>query len=181
MENIRKKILLWKAGLTGRDTVLEEIWRTYHPKLQVYVRNFGYGIPDESDMVSEILLKVFEKLHSYNARYAFSTWIYTLARNTVIDRMRKDRPEQGNIEEREPWHERTPEALEMENTEQALIRDAVAELNSANRELIYLHYYEELGYRDISRITGIPEGTIKYRMSESRKILKKKLERSFVS
>lgn len=68
----------------------------------------------------------------------------------------------------------------IKNAEQDYIREAVEDLDPVDRELIYLHFYEELKYREISQITGMPEGTIKYRMSENKKNLKKKLERSLV-
>lgn len=163
--------------MISKEKLLEEIWKNYHSRLQVYVLNFYKGDEDVTDVVSEILLKAFEKIHTYNSSYAFSTWIYSLARHSAIDLMRKKRVLGDSLSGLESSDTYSPEILQMKSTERELIRQSVTELDSRDREIVFLHFYEELNYKDISEITGLPEGTIKYRMSEIRKKLKPILER----
>lgn len=177
MEKIKRTFLLWKFGLTSKESLFQEIWTLYHSRLQVYILNLYQGDEDVTDVVSEILLKTFEKIHTYNSSYAFSTWIYSLARYFVIDLMRKKRVSGESLSGLEFTDTYSPEILQMKSVERDLIRQAVSELDSVDREMVFLHFYEELKYKDISEITGIPEGTIKYRMSESRKKLKPVLKR----
>lgn len=173
MEKIKELFLNNK-----RDQLLEEIWITYHPKLQVYLKQLFPYIDDAEDRVSEILIKVFDKLDKYNPEYAFSTWIYRIARNSQIDEIRKATIKSVNIDDYEFKSESTPEADIIKDYEFNSIREAIKTLESYERELIYLYYYEEQTYREIADITGIPTGTLKFRMSCSRKKIKSILERS---
>lgn len=151
---------------------------TYHPKLQVYLKQMFPKIIDQEDRASEILLKVFDKLDSYNDKYALSTWIYRIARNSQIDEIRKANIKSVDIEDHVISDLVTPEELYFKNHDYNQIKGIISKLEPYERELIYLYYYEEQNYREISQITGIPEGTLKYRMFCSRKKIKSMIERS---
>jgi len=163
-----------------RGELFQAIWERYHPRLQVYFSRSHSGFLETEDMVSEILLYVFESIGTYNSRYAFSTWIYRVARNRFIDRIRKKEIPKEEIREDFPEEGETPESLMIKGEEERLVRDAVARLSETDRELVFFHFYENMKLREISTITGIPVGTVKYRMSEIRKGMKRDLERSFV-
>ena len=180
MDNIEAKFDLWKKKQLEKDTLMEAVWIHYHPRIQTYVQNFlSYGA-DVSDIASEILLRIFEKLSTYKRSYAFSTWVYSVARHFLLDYLRKNNQSREILDDQVVSEEPSPEMVCQYNNEVFLIRRAVRELNPKDRELIFLCFYEGLKYSEISRITGIPEGTIKYRMSECRKKLRIKLERSLV-
>ncbi len=175
----------WNAG-AGRnkkrlkENLIREIWCHYHPRLQVFLSS----LPGEEreDRVSEILLKVFESLEKYNPEYAFSTWLYRIARNDQIDRYRRKSPRLVEWQEEihSPEEERdTPEKIVLHETEKELIREAIETLRADDRELLYLAGYEELPYREISQIIGRPVGTIKYEMHRIRKELKSILKEDF--
>lgn len=179
MDQIREQFLKWEADKQNQHyaDLIQNIWEVYHPKLQVYCSQF-YHLEENSDLVSDILLHVFESINSYKSQFSFSTWIYTVARNYIIDRLRRKTLHAENIDDHMLGNENTPESILLKNSEQEMVRHAVDLLKPADRELIYLHFYEKLKYREIARITGMAEGTIKYRMSENKKILKKNLQRS---
>ena len=180
MEPIKEIFLLWRKTnqQKHRNRLLREIWKVYHPKLQTYVRNFQHGRGD-LDLVSDILIHAFECVESYNSSYAFSTWIYSLARHYLIDRIRKNSiPVDTRVEDYESTDHHSPESILMKETQKQLIRDSVSKLPSLDKELVFLHFYEEMKYKDMALVTGIPVGTIKFRMFEVRKILKEDLERS---
>jgi len=148
--------------------------------LQVYLSKFSGETKDFSDSASDILLYIFESIHKYNGKNSFSTWLYTIARNKTIDQIRTKQIQTIDFSEFEPSHPNNPEGIYLEKIEKKRIKIAIERLSNRNQELIFLHFYEGLTYKEISNITGIPEGTVKYRMSESRKALKKDLERSLV-
>ena len=172
---------MWESSKMDKNyrDLIQNIWEVYHPKLQVYISQF-YHQGENADLASDILLHVFEGINRYKSRFSFSTWIYTVARNYIVDQLRKKTLHAENIDDHMPGNENTPESILLKNSEQEMVRNAVGLLQPADRELIYLHFYEALKYREIAQITGMAEGTIKYRMSENKKILKKKLERSLV-
>jgi len=182
MDRMGKYLNMWlsKKNSKSRDLLFQEIWSTYHPKLQVYIKQFSQSDYDHRDRASEILLKVFESIEKYNRKYSLSTWIYTIARNYLIDLIRRKEITSVNIDDHILSDFETPETLAVRDSEKSMIRDAISDLSSVDRELIYLYFYEEMKYDEISEITGIPTGTIKYRMSENRKQIKKTLERSMI-
>jgi RNA polymerase sigma-70 factor (ECF subfamily) len=182
MNEIGKKFLRWKCDKTRqtRDDLFKEVWQVYHGKLQVYLSQFHRDENDISDIVSDILLRTFESLDRYDSRYSFSTWIYTVARNHQIDLFRKKKLYMEDIEDFTLSDTSTPESILMNQNDIENVRRAVSGLSVSDRELIFLYYYEGMKYREISEITGTPVGTIKFRMSENKKLLKKKLERSLI-
>lgn len=161
-----------------KEELMEHIWLTYHPKLQVYLKQMFPNITDQEDRASEILLKVFDNIEKYNDKYALSTWIYRIARNSQIDKIRKVNIKCINFEDHVISDFETPEELYIKKLDKNNIKEVLTNLEAHERELIYLYYYEEQNYREISDITGVPEGTLKYRMSCSRKKIKSILERS---
>lgn len=181
MDQIKQMFLIWEKDRKekSREQLFSQIWEVYHPKLQVYVSHFYIESVENTDLASDILLHIFETIDRYNSTYSFSTWLYTVARNYSVDRIRKKQIIHEDLDACNRGDENTPESIFTRNTEQELIKEALSCLNPTDKELIFLHFYEGLKYREISGITGIPEGTVKYRMSETRKVLKKKLERSF--
>jgi RNA polymerase sigma-70 factor (ECF subfamily) len=166
-----------------RDRLLREIWQVYHPKLQVFLSS-DPSCPrgDREDRASEILLRVFESLENYNPDYAFSTWIYRIARNSQIDRFRKKGPlfvdrepqESDGRGQRDGWE--TPESIVIGETEKSLIKSAIETLPPTQRELLFLAYYENMKYAEISQVTGLPVGTIKYNIHMIKKDLKSLLK-----
>jgi RNA polymerase sigma factor (sigma-70 family) len=161
-----------------KEKLLRKIWEYYHPRLRVFLAS----IPRENreDRVSDILLKVFESLESYNGDYAFSTWIYRIARNSEIDRFRQHKLDTVEWDETVHTPEEqgeTPEKIVLRKEDRRDLNRAIRSLKSTEQELLYLAYFEELPYREISRILGRPEGTVKYEMHRIRKILKGKLEK----
>jgi len=160
----------------------EHTWHRYYPRLTVYLlKAFRLSREDAEDIAQETLLKIHRKRFEYDEKYAFSTWVYAVCRNTCIDFLRKNRRLQEN-ERAMVETERTADVLRP-GPEAALIRKealrdiaaAVERLVSSDQELVYLRMYEELSYREISAITGKPTGTVKYRFSEIRKRMKQEL------
>lgn len=173
MKKIEELFKQWhkKRDQSSWDEILRLIWENYHQKLQVYIRQLSPSFDDIPGITSDILIKIFESLEKYNTKYSFSTWIYCVARNFFIDRGRKKKLLIIDSAESEPLNCETPETITMEKEVIHQVQQAISELKPAERELIYLNFYEGLKYTEISRITGRPVGTIKYQMSQCRKKL----------
>ena len=164
----------------------DEIWKDYYQRLSVYCRkSFGLSEDDTEDMVQEILLKVYKNRAAYSKKYSFSTWIYTVARNTCIDFLRKIQNfhttgfEEEKIVQFPDRKTPTPEDAAADNELRTYIADFIEGLSSEDRELVHLKMYEELPYREIAAIIGLPEGTAKYRIHAIRKQLRQFLGETY--
>ena len=138
----------------------EELYTQYSGKILGYIRS-KVNDPDlAEDLCSEVFLKVCEKLDSFDeSKASLSTWIYTIARNTLTDHYRVRRvteevPEtlaqEGDIEE------------DLCRTEQLeILADALQRLDERSRDIILLSYYEGLPLTEVSRRMGISYAYIK--------------------
>ncbi|MDX1389516.1 MAG: sigma-70 family RNA polymerase sigma factor [Acidobacteriota bacterium] len=140
-----------------------------------------YGAPrgEIEDVVSEVFIKVYRNLHQYRPEHAFSTWLYRLAVNHVLDRGRRARKELGRTELPEQLADDAPRADDrVEETERAtLLREALDELDPRYKEVIFVVYVEGKKIEEAARILAIPTGTAKTRLMRGRQALKKILMR----
>ena len=138
---------------------------------------------DVKDICQEVFIKVFRKLKRFRGESRLSTWIATIAYNTSISYVRKQKKyveqsydEQPAIIVGEEDNSLNQRIVEREEIKEYLLR-AIEELPVHYRTVLTLFHLEEFSYKEIEQITEMPEGTIKSYLSRARKILKEKLER----
>ena len=137
-----------------RSRAQEEVYRRYKDRIYTYIRYRVNHEEDAEDLQANVFTKVFQKWDEYDQRRAkISTWIYTIARNEVIDFYRTHKE-----------HEEVPEELRFEGEieEEYLTKETLAELARAllmldqlERDVVVLHYYEGLTFRQIAKDMAI--------------------------
>lgn len=126
------------------------------------------------DIFQETWIRVIRHISSFRGDAKFSTWLFQIARNLYRDSMRKKR---GlfyiSIEETE---ELTSEStVDMTNiNEMEYVRKIVAGLPVKMKEVIVLRYYHDLKIKEISKVLGCSPGTVKSRIFNALKIIRKK-------
>ena len=167
-----------------RDRVFESVWSEYHKKIHVFIGVMTGARREEiDDMTQDILLKVYNSLHLYNPVYSFNTWIYTIARNHCLDRLKKKTAPVETMETitnpeyfQPVIHAENPAEQVISHEKDRVIQEYLKSLDSTDRQISFLRFFERLSYRRISRIIRIPEGTIKYRVHTIRSDLSALLE-----
>lgn len=176
MEKILERFKIWKTHINGssKEEVYDYIWNTYHKKLAYYIkRTFGVSENTE-DIVQDIMMKVYKSLEKYSPAYSFNTWIYSITRNYCIDHFRKKKLDTSEYDEENcRGTSNTPESGVLKKEMKKIITEALETLKNDEREIAFLHFYEQMKYKEISTVTGQPVGTIKYKMS----LIKQKLEK----
>ena len=85
--------------LEGDDTAFEYLFNRYRDAIhRLFVQRLG-GVNDADDLLQETFIKVYINLHRYSTDYTFGQWVYTIARNTFIDFVRR-RQDDLSIDER---------------------------------------------------------------------------------
>lgn len=141
---------------------------------------------EEAEEVSQdTFIKVYKSLHKFKGDSKFSTWIYKVAYNSCLDRLKKQKRTQHtvNIDEFTEYKIKTLdnalEHLEVKERQEAIKR-CMDLLPADDNVLLTLFYFEELSLEEISKVTGITANTVKVRLFRSRKklltILKEQLE-----
>lgn len=119
---------------------------------------------DSEDLVQEVFLRMLRYRHNYREDSRFETWIFQIARSARIDAWRKNRPAaalppEGALTDPSPG----PEELLARKAECDLVHRALAQLPEDKREVLLLSRFEDLGFREIARILGARETTVKVR------------------
>lgn len=141
---------------------------------------------EEAEEVSQdTFIKVYKRLNKFKGDSKFSTWIYKIAYNTSLDRLKKNKKFINNVaineftEHQVKTIDNALNKLEKKESEHA-IQECLNLLPSENSFLLTLYYYEELSLEEISKIIGITPNNVKVKLFRSRKklatILKDKLE-----
>ncbi len=135
------------------------------PRLKGFVIRSGAPVHQAEEIVQDVMLTIWRKADSFDPHRAqVSAWIYQIARNRQIDIARKEnRPMPEELKE-EPGIEADASqiiAIEQETQE---LKQALAALKDEQREIIEQAYIGELTHQEISKLTGLPLGTIKSRI-----------------
>ena len=135
------------------------------------------------DLTIEALGKAFKKLHLYTPDYAFSTWLFTVARNNCIDYLRKNKIQTISIEKIKEDNngnrinfdiksdDPNPEKILIKKQRIAILRQIVDQLKPKYRTLVKLRYFKEMSYEEIAEDLNIPIGTVKAQLYRSRENL----------
>ncbi len=184
MEVIVKKRI--KQVLKGDQNAFGEIVEIYKDKVfQLCFRMLG-NRHEAEDIAQEAFLRAYVNIQSFNIDLKFSTWLYRIATNLCIDRIRKKKPDyfldaevagtdgltmysQIAADTRLP--EEDVESLELQET----IQNEISKLPEKYRSVIVLKYIEELSLNEISEIMDLPLGTVKTRIHRGREALRKQL------
>ena len=139
------------------------------------------------DLCSQTFIKALEKLDnfSFNNNAYFSAWLYTIARNTVIDYYRRSNKSKNDLNIDDVWDisDNTDILEDLEFKQKTeIIAKYIKKLNSEQREIIMLKIFEDLSYREISEILDKNEGACKMSFCRAIKTLRKEMPLlSFVS
>ncbi|MBR2275182.1 MAG: RNA polymerase sigma factor [Lachnospiraceae bacterium] len=144
----------------------EQLYTEYHDKVYAYVIHRVRSTEDAEDVVSEVFIKVLGKLDSFDESKAkLSTWIYQIAKHTVIDYYRKYRISEELPEELMKDDE-IDEGLLNEETLVELA-NALKRLDEEQREIIVRRYYNCQTLQDIAASMSLSYGVVKLRHKEA--------------
>lgn len=172
-----------KRAQKGDRMAFAELVELYKDKLY----NLSYrmlGNPhDAEEMTQEVFLRVYANLKKYDFRHKFSTWIFRIATNCCIDRLRKkkadrsldvplDGEEDGDMYTVVPSRDALPDERIVAREKRLELQAAIERLPSAYRAVIVLKYMEDLSLQEIADILSVPVSTVKIRLHRGREALR---------
>ncbi|WP_425046122.1 sigma-70 family RNA polymerase sigma factor [Primorskyibacter sp. S87] len=154
-----------------------ELFDYFAPRLKGFVMRSGTPAAQAEEIVQDVMLTVWRKAAMFDPHRAqVSAWIYQIARNRQIDIRRKEnRPVPEELKEDPGTEPDANQILAMEQ-ETGQLKQALAKLNSNQREIIEKAYLGELTHQQISEQTGLPLGTIKSRIRLGLERLRRELK-----
>jgi RNA polymerase sigma-70 factor (ECF subfamily) len=138
------------------------------------------------DLAQETFARVYSQRSGFVAGRKFSTWLWRIAINLCHDDFRRvGRRAEVSLEatatEQTASSDPAPDEQLLERERSDLVRDAVSSLPEEQRAVLILREYEGLKFREIADVLGVPEGTVKWRMSEALGELGRRLKPYFAT
>lgn len=118
------------------------------------------------EVAQEAMIAVWKSAARFEGRSKVSTWIFGIARNKALDLLRREK--RGDRVPDVPLVAPDPAPA---IRRQELVAHAIGGLPEAQREVVFLTFYEGLSYGEIAGVLGIPEGTVKSRMFHAKRRL----------
>lgn len=172
-------------GLRQRDpALLDRLIEEYQYRLFRYLTYITGNQERAEDFFQETWIRVLERGHQYDGRYKFEAWLFTIARNLVIDWQRHKKPQSLDAlidpEEGAPMDfaaedDASPLDLVLLGERGARMQASLGQLPAIHREVLLLRFQEDMQLEEISRVLAIPLSSVKSRLYRGLDALRKVL------
>jgi RNA polymerase sigma-70 factor (ECF subfamily) len=148
---------------SGDRAAFAELYDTHSDAVYRYVLYRVREPSDAEDLTSEVFTRAFANIHRYRWQgKSFLAWLYTIARNAVTDRRRRERPTvdlddaYGVAEDGPTAHDRAVRGEQVD-----ALRGAVKHLTTEQQEVLVLRFVENMSSRQVAKVLGKNEGAIR--------------------
>lgn len=187
----RQESLAIAEGLKRQEPgLLDELIVRYQHRLMRYLMYLTGDRELADDLFQEVWMRVMTRGGQFNGKARFETWLFTIARNLLIDQKRKrtmasldelfevgdgdDRPMAFEVADGQP----TPFERMTSVEDRQQVAAALLKLDSLYREVLILRFHEELSLDEIAKVTRAPLSTVKSRLYRGLNAMKPHLEHS---
>ena len=179
--------------MDGDSGAWAEMVRAHQKRVFGLCYRFTGNATDAEDLTQDVFLKIYSNLGSFDAaRGSLPVWITTMTRNLLVDNFRRTRNLRATGSLDDGWDEteglRPVDRLAATGPTQhetaagkelaKMVQAALAKVSVELREAVILRDLQDLDYKEIAQVLGIPEGTVKSRISRGRAELARLLERN---
>ena len=170
----------------GDKAALSELVSAYGDKIYNLALRILRNKEDAEDILQETFLIVLKKLNTFDERSSFFTWIYRIATNASLMKLRKkkiiyaDLPDKPDMEEKVFIDWSQDPSLNVQNKEiRDVLEKAIGELSEIYRSVFILRDIEHLSIKETSQILNISEENVKIRLRRARLFLRDKISKQF--
>lgn len=149
------------------DIVIQKNYMSIYKYCYYHVGNSDVA----QDITQEVFLKFLKQIDRYKEYGKLKNYLYVIAKNCIRDYIRKVK--EVNLE---TVIERFDSGGIDKKLDQLSIWEALNFLEEVEKEIIILRYYQDLRIKDISQVMDIPASTVRYKLKNAEKILKRRLE-----
>lgn len=156
----QEETVLIRQAQAGDPEAFGRLYDFYIKKIYDFIYYKTLHKDTAEDLTSEVFTKVWKNITQFSTG-SFSAWLYTIARNSVVDYYRRQKDNVNledcwDLSDNEDFLGRIDDNLKVET-----IKQAMSELKSAERELIIMRLWLDLSFAEISEQTGRSEGAVK--------------------
>ena len=173
MDQLSEQRLIRRAK-RGEAAAFESLIREHQTRLYRFLLRLC-GRPElAEDVVQDAFVRVLGNIERFDERYRFSTWLFTIARRLLVNNLQKHRP-RSESEWVEAWESDQEQfdavlcAREGRVRAGALLDEAMDVLSPQQREIVLLYHHKGHAVQEISKLLGMPAGTIKSHLHRARR------------
>lgn len=168
---------------TGEEDAWQQLIHNYQDRILNYLYRLEGHYEDALDLTQEVFFRAWRSIHTFRVSEPFLPWLYTIARNTQIEKHRRKQHPQFSLEAAQEEsgfeatsHYRSPvrQAESMENTDR--VQQALLTLPMDYREALVLRFVDECSYDEIAQLQGVAVGTAKSRVFRGKELLAEALK-----
>ncbi len=171
--------LLLRVGSDRDRSAFKKLYEHFAPRLKSFLLRIGSDMSAAEEICQESMIMVWRRAETFNPDSAgASTWIFTIARNKRIDKLRKDNRPLPDLNDPSFFQipvDKSDDILQRVEEEKK-IKNALKNLPPEQAKLILSAYYEEKSHRKIADETNLPLGTVKSRIRLAINRLRTQLE-----
>jgi RNA polymerase sigma factor (sigma-70 family) len=166
----------------GEHDAFGTLVERYEQKLLRYGKRFLSNPQDIEDIVQDVFTSAYQNIQSFDVTQSFSPWIYRISHNKFIDRIKKhSRTPVFSLDFdtlfAHPIHDEGAETERERREMRDMIDRALEKISVKYREILVLHYFEELSYKEIGEVLRVPTGTVGIRLKRAKEALRKIYEK----
>lgn len=139
----------------------------YDKHVDAVYRYVYYRVRDDAeaeDLTSDVFMKALRAIPKYEPRQAFLAWLYRIARNTVIDKVRRGGRQvsyEDALAHPDAHQVVEPDTELLALSDKMTLRNALAQLTPLQQEVIVLRFLEGFSTLEIAKLIGKREGTVR--------------------
>lgn len=159
--------LLQRVAEHGDEEAFAALFQNYAPRVKSYMMRQGADAATAEELAQETLTTVWRKARLYSSdKGSVATWIFTIARNLRIDRLRREMTwlELPSEHDQQASSDPEPDEVLLASEREARVKTALAALPADQSQVVQLSYLEGLSHSEIAQRLGVPLGTVKSRM-----------------
>ncbi|MCF6346922.1 MAG: RNA polymerase sigma factor [Flavobacteriaceae bacterium] len=161
----------------GKDTAYTSLLNMFWKDIYRFLYRKTNNENEAEDLTIRTFAKAFDKIHTFDEKYEFKTWLISISNNLYIDQLRKRKTETISI------HKESSEAHKIKDEEPTPADKLIIEQNLAEllayikqlkphyQEIINLRFFQEMSYKEMAETLNEPMSNIKVKLLRAKKLL----------
>ena len=175
-ETIYNELLVLRCR-RGDNDAFKELIGNWERRIFYYIRRLVSDEQDAWDILQETWMKAFNGIGRLREPGRLPTWLYRIARNTAVSHIRHESIRKKLLKELVNKDSRsetvTPDDTVFGFDDAALVHKGLEMLSITHREVLTLHFLEDMTVEEIAEVLDVPPGTVKSRLYYAKRALKK--------
>ena len=169
----------YRCFLDGDDEGLVRLIEEFKEPLTLYLCSITGNVFAAEELMEETFFRLASKKPRFSGRSSFKTWLYAIARNLAVDRLRREakRPTAPLDEALASAELSSVEEEYLKSEEKIAVHRALARINNEYRQALWLSYFEELSNGEIARVTGKSKRQVENLLYRAKHSLRIELEK----